>query len=565
MPKFCVQCPEDDKKRARYGFINESAQCCPTHKDNNMINLSQKLCKFNENEIQCTKQAFFNIIGKKAEWCGIHKTNDMINVKVTLCIGKTEDGKRCTTRPSFNLAGEPPEWCGIHKLDGMIDVKSKLCIGKTDDGKPCPTRAIFNIPGQKAKFCAAHKTDNMVNISSKKCSHVDKDGNKCTTQATFGLKDKLAERCKTHKTKEMINVKSRLCDGKNSNGTSCMKRPTFGNEGERFRFCAQHKTEIMVDLTHPKCIAPLCDTVAQSPQYKGYCAYCYSHMFPNDPIVKNIKTKEKEVTNHVKELLKHENLIMTFDKQTGGCSRRRPDILIESFQYTIIVEVDENGHTNYDTTCENKRICQLYQDLSLRNLIIIRINPDGYVNKTGKRIKSPWKVGISGKLIIDDKKEWEKRLKVLDERILYWIKNDSGQAMKIEYLFYNGYNEKKEELDIVTIVQEPTMIDTLYVSIMEGFSVSITQEPKKCKELSINVVQEPIELTVDDYKEILKRLQSKIDKLGNGKYLNIETLRPNTKSERIVINNKYSICARKFNETNLLSFCKWLTKNKIKL
>jgi hypothetical protein len=39
---------------------------------------------------------------------------------------------------------------------------------------------------------------------------------------------------------------------------------------------------------------------------------------------------------------------------------RRPDILIDCGTHVIIVEVDENCHKSYESTCENKRICALY-------------------------------------------------------------------------------------------------------------------------------------------------------------------------------------------------------------
>ena len=57
--------------------------------------------------------------------------------------------------------------------------------------------------------------------------------------------------------------------------------------------------------------------------------------------------------NYANEKSGLSNLPHVFDKQIlGGCSKRRPDNLIEMLTHVIIVEVDENCHINYNTTCE---------------------------------------------------------------------------------------------------------------------------------------------------------------------------------------------------------------------
>ena len=54
-----------------------------------------------------------------------------------------------------------------------------------------------------------------------------------------------------------------------------------------------------------------------------------------------------------------------------GCSKRRPDLLLDMGYHIIIVEVDENKHTGYDCSCENKRLMELSQDLQHLSLIHI--------------------------------------------------------------------------------------------------------------------------------------------------------------------------------------------------
>ena len=89
----------------------------------------------------------------------------------------------------------------------------------------------------------------------------------------------------------------------------------------------------MIDIKHKKCKE--CNK-----KYKGYCLRCFIFKFPNVKISKNYKIKEKHVTDFIKEQFKNE--IKVFDKQTGGCSKRRPDIYIDKFTHILIIECDEN-------------------------------------------------------------------------------------------------------------------------------------------------------------------------------------------------------------------------------
>ena len=60
--------------------------------------------------------------------------------------------------------------------------------------------------------------------------------------------------------------------------------------------------------------------------------------------------------------------------------------------HIIIIEIDENAHTDYDCSCENKRLMEISQDLGFRPIVFIRFNPDDYVDKDGNNIKSCWKL-----------------------------------------------------------------------------------------------------------------------------------------------------------------------------
>jgi len=114
----------------------------------------------------------------------------------------------------------------------------------------------------------------------------------------------------------------------------------------------------MIDIKNKRCLIPLCGLLV-IPKYKGYCSRCYYYTFPNESHSRNYKTKELMVTDYIKESF--EEVKMQFDKVIpNGCSNRRPDVLIDCGTHVIIVEIDENCHKSYESTCENKRICELY-------------------------------------------------------------------------------------------------------------------------------------------------------------------------------------------------------------
>jgi hypothetical protein len=142
---------------------------------------------------------------------------------------------------------------------------------------------------------------------------------------------------------------------------------------------------------------------------------------------------------HVKD--KFSNYEWVSDKIiNGGCSKRRPDLLLDLLYQVIIIEIDENQHIDYDCSCENKRIMELSQDLGHRPIIFIRFNPDDYI-KNDLTITSCWGLNKQGICVIKKSKrdEWEQRLNVLDEQINYWLnpENTTNKTIEVVQLFYD--------------------------------------------------------------------------------------------------------------------------------
>jgi len=164
---------------------------------------------------------------------------------------------------------------------------------------------------------------------------------------------------------------------------------------------------------------------------------CFIHLFPEKPNTYNYKTKEKDVVDRI--LITFPNFTWVADKTVqDGCSKRRPDLLLDLGYHIIIVEVDENKHVDYDCSCENKRLMELSKDLHHRPIVFIRFNPDNYINQDGKLIKSCWKLNGLGvlQIIKTKQQEWEERIHILKQQIQYWTENQTDKTIEIVELFY---------------------------------------------------------------------------------------------------------------------------------
>jgi hypothetical protein len=162
-------------------------------------------------------------------------------------------------------------------------------------------------------------------------------------------------------------------------------------------------------------------------------------LFPDKPVSRNYKTKEYAVVDFIKTIFPNFHWIAD-KKVIGGCSKRRPDLLLDLGYQIIIVEVDENQHIDYDCSCENKRIMELSQDLGHTPIVFIRFNPDDY-EKNEINITSCWGINKNGICVVKKSKinEWKQRLNTLEEQIKYWSnpENKTNKTVEIIQLFNN--------------------------------------------------------------------------------------------------------------------------------
>ena len=85
-----------------------------------------------------------------------------------------------------------------------------------------------------------------------------------------------------------------------------------------------------------------------------------------------------------------------------------------------------------------KLIRDYYKSIN-KKTIYIRFNPDGYLSKDNKKIKSPWKEDENRVLKLVDKIDWKNRLQILKKKIDYYLKKKEIKNNSTNYLFYDGY------------------------------------------------------------------------------------------------------------------------------
>ncbi len=359
----------------------------------------------------CLKRPTYGLEWKKATHCKEHASDNMFDVKNKRCL---YDG--CLKLPTFGLEWGKATHCKEHASNNMFDVKNKRC--QYDD---CLKHPTYGLEWKKATHCKEHASDEMIDVISKRCQYDD-----CLKRPNYGLDWKKATHCKEHASDEMIDVKNKRCQY-----DDCLKRPIYGLEWKKATHCKEHASDEMIDVKNKRCEFPLCDTTA-NPKYSSYCARCYFYLNPNDPRIRNYKTKEHAFMIPLSEQYPE----MVLDSVVrGGCSKRRPDGLLDCLTHSIIIEIDEGQHIGYDSLCNNRRNMELFTDLGNRPVIFIRLNPDSY-KINGKRIKGVFTQSKSGELKID-KKEFEKRKAALFETVEQYLTQYPDKDVSMIELFYS--------------------------------------------------------------------------------------------------------------------------------
>lgn len=408
---YHVTCRHQDcTKLPSYGQAGtKTREYCVEHKKDGMIFVGKRTCQGPE----CSKQPFYGFT-KPPLFCREHKEAGMVDLFTKRC-----EFEGCAKiQPNFNFSGEEHgRFCLTHKMDGMINVNIKRCAAEG-----CTTGAGFGQPGGPAEYCSRHKKADMVFVLAKRtCEHED-----CTKTANFNIPgQKPPVFCSQHKSPGMMNVMNNLCvaDG-------CTVQPSYNFEGTKRRlYCAEHRLEGMIQIHANKCIFEMCENrISNTKKYKGYCFRCYMHLFPDAPVTNRYKTKEMSVRDFLNSSFP--DVTITHDKRVQ-CHLYRPDFVIDMGTHTVVIEVDENQHETYDTSCDNKRLMSIFQGLGSRPMVMIRFNPDEYDD-----VKSCW---TRNGTMVDKGAPWRKRLTVLKSVIETRLGQEPVREVTIEHLFYDGY------------------------------------------------------------------------------------------------------------------------------
>ncbi len=386
-------------------------------------------------------RASCGVPGSKPSHCGKCKLAGMINRTISKC-------EVCKlVIPIYGIPGGKPSHCKGCKTENMVDVKTQKCT------KCKETQPVYGIKGTKTPlFCVKCKEDNMVDVRSRQC-------NKCYKRQPFFAYagDRLPTRCSKCKEDGMIDLKSLKCiicklkypvyglpGGKNTHCRDCKsdehidvknhkcitcnkKQPTYGDlDTNNITHCKDCKPDHYIDLKHEMCVSDYCYTRGQD-KYRGHCAWCFQHLFPEDPLSRAIPVKTYEMAVAVKLLesdstYKHDKPIYIGD---CDCSmRRRIDFWKQIGDTILAVEVDENQHKKYDINDEDARYNDLFMGFSGK-WIFLRFNPSVFRDSRKRIVNIPLSQRIE--TLIKSVKEQEERIK----------RGENSELVEIHKMFYD--------------------------------------------------------------------------------------------------------------------------------
>lgn len=452
----CRDCP----KIASYNFEGMTPKYCKIHLLEGMVDVSSKRCEL------CTKFPNWNDPGEiTTRMCGDHREPDMVIVRKPCCkepgckltasyadpgestpifcsihhkpgmestVRKCAFEGGCKRVPSFNVPGSAfALYCKKHSDFEMVDVKNKAECAFED----CSTRPSYNVEGEKAKFCLQHRETNMIDVANKACKE---EG--CPILPSFNFKClKNALYCAEHKKIGMQDIRAKRCEEK-----GCFEIPEFNIEGElKGLYCLDHKHENMINVMNPRCRTPNCGLRSYL-QHNYYCIECFAGEYPGIPLPKCYQIKEHHVRTFVEDNFAKKCVSISFDKAIKGAkSRLRPDILMQFETHSIIVEVDERQHRSNTYTekskSDNERSDILFNELGCKPLVIIRFNPDAYVNSEKETIPSCFNRGNCS-AIVRVEKVWKARLAMLKKHIKSYMGKISFTGLKTVHLYFDGFD-----------------------------------------------------------------------------------------------------------------------------
>lgn len=251
---------------------------------------------------------------------------------------------------SFGHPGMPKTHCKQCRLDGMQSRLQRRC-------QQClKTKAKYGVQGGTATHCAKCKLQDMSCLYGVCCV--------CRkTAAWYGINGKQTHcgKCRSQQMSPAVPSRRKCTCGK--------ARALYAVKGTKAKYCYECKQPGMTDVV----TGSMCRGCGLFYGQKGHdmlCSYCRPS--------KACGNKEQIVLQHLQTAL-HPTCVVHDKVVQSGCSRRRPDILIDANTHMVVVEVDEDQHRTYPEECEVTRMHQIAQDCGMPT-VFIRYNPDACVH-----------------------------------------------------------------------------------------------------------------------------------------------------------------------------------------
>jgi hypothetical protein len=208
--------------------------------------------------------------------------------------------------------------------------------------------------------------------------------------------------------------------------SGCKIKP-FWSDTNYPKACEEHASEEYTNIVEKPCSLCGLDSFIN----EGSAGMC------NDCSDFTVRKVHKSKESHIKDVLDaHDIKYDSADNVVaGGCSKYRPDFIIDCGVFTIVLEVDENQHKSYACECEISRMIQLHQDFGGTPIVFIRYNPDSYRDASGATRRGGVRNPTREKVLIDVIRRLQ-------------VKTEWEYTLAVTYLYYDGFNGTIEFTDI---------------------------------------------------------------------------------------------------------------------
>ena len=449
---------------AHYNFVSDKVpRFCVKHKQPSMVYIRTKGTKCHYKG--CMKTPQFSLDGTMRKWCHEHATKQMKRQLYKTC---TVSG--CKMSANFNYIGLQPSKCEHHKNNSMVNIaRTSLC---KENG--CMRRPSYNFENSYySLYCQYHKLHNMVvtNIDHVEC--FDKDCSKRVTYSLFDKQKKIFEFfCSKHRNAYCNRITDQLCEN-----ASCNSYASWGIIHTRPRFCVKHKVIGMIRNPNKWCIVCLRENNRKkTPATHGkhfLLKRCDKHKEKDDDEIcvdtciscglhfildRDKKCEHCNPESFKRYRLQKQNELMDYLDSVGLkgvstdtiiddgiCGKERPDRIFDLKYCILIVECDEEQHSDRVKECEYQRMVNISQSFGGTPVCFIRWNPDHYsfsssISSSTESIHSRYKT-LSNFIqdtyaMILDECIYEKS----DKNPLYGINRFNTNALlQVIYLYYDDW------------------------------------------------------------------------------------------------------------------------------